>query len=77
MGFGVGVALLVDATLIRMIVVPAAMTLMGRWNWYLAGWPNWIPELHVEGDPEPLFSASDAPPVPVPGSEPGRQARFS
>ena len=38
MGFGVGVALLVDATLIRMVVVPAAMTLMGRWNWYLPGW---------------------------------------
>jgi len=54
MGFGVGVALLVDATLIRMVVVPAAMTLMGRWNWYLPGWLNWLPELHVEGDTEPL-----------------------
>ena len=39
MGFGVAVALLVDATLIRMIVVPAAMTLLGDWNWYL---PNWL-----------------------------------
>ena len=35
MGFGVGVALLVDATLIRMVVVPAAMAVLGRWNWYL------------------------------------------
>ena len=35
MGFGVGVALLLDATIIRMIVVPAAMTVLGRWNWYL------------------------------------------
>ena len=67
MGFGVGVALLVDATLIRMIVVPAAMTLLGRWNWYLPSWLNWIPELHVEGNPEPTLLASDAPPVPVPG----------
>ena len=51
MGFGVGVALLVDATLIRMVVVPAAMTVLGRWNWYLPSWLNWLPELHVEGDP--------------------------
>jgi RND superfamily putative drug exporter len=51
MGFGVGVALLVDATLIRMVVVPAAMTLLGEWNWYLPSWLRWLPELHVEGDP--------------------------
>jgi RND superfamily putative drug exporter len=67
MGFGVGVALLVDATLIRMVVVPAAMTLLGRWNWYLPTWLSWLPELHVEGDPEPTPPASDVPPpVPVP-----------
>jgi RND superfamily putative drug exporter len=52
MGFGVGVALLVDATLIRMVVVPAVMVLLGRWNWYLPSWLEWLPELHVEGDPE-------------------------
>jgi len=51
MGFGVGVALLVDATLIRM-VVPAAMAPVGRWNWYLPSWLSWLPELHVEADPE-------------------------
>ena len=51
MGFGVGVALLLDATIIRMIVVPAAMTVLGRWNWYLPSWLEWLPELHVEGDP--------------------------
>jgi RND superfamily putative drug exporter len=54
MGFGVGVALLVDATLIRMVVVPATMTLLGRWNWYLPTWLDWLPELHVEGDPDPV-----------------------
>jgi RND superfamily putative drug exporter len=53
MGFGVGVALLVDATLIRMVVVPAVMALLGRWNWYLPTWLEWLPELHVEGDPDP------------------------
>jgi RND superfamily putative drug exporter len=66
MGFGVGVALLVDATLIRMVVVPAAMTLLGHWNWYLPSWLNWIPELHVEGDPESIPPVSEVnPPVPV------------
>jgi RND superfamily putative drug exporter len=67
MGFGVGVALLVDATLIRMVVVPAAMTLLGRWNWYLPSWLDWLPELHVEGDAEPAPSPSPGqPPPPVP-----------
>jgi len=66
MGFGVGVALLVDATLIRMVVVPATMTLLGHWNWYLPSWLNWLPELHVEGDPEPTLPPSKALPVLVP-----------
>jgi putative drug exporter of the RND superfamily len=66
MGFGVGVALLMDATLIRMVVVPAAMTLLGRWNWYLPSWLNWMPELHVEGDTESTPPVSKVhPPVPV------------
>jgi RND superfamily putative drug exporter len=65
MGFGVGVALLVDATLIRMVVVPAAMVLLGDWNWYLPSWLEWLPELHVEGDPE-SSTADGSPPVAAP-----------
>ncbi len=53
MGFGVAVALLLDATLIRMVIVPAVMTVLGPWNWYLPTWLHWLPELHVEGDPTP------------------------
>jgi uncharacterized membrane protein YdfJ with MMPL/SSD domain len=48
MGFGVAIALLIDATIIRSILVPAAMTLLGKWNWYLPGWLRWLPELQVE-----------------------------
>jgi putative drug exporter of the RND superfamily len=66
MGFGVAIALLVDATLIRMVVVPAAMTLLGRWNWYLPSWLSWLPELHVEGDPEPDPPDIETPPAPAP-----------
>ena len=49
MGFGVAVALLLDATLIRSVVVPATMALLGRWNWYLPPWLSWLPDVHVEG----------------------------
>ncbi len=66
MGFGVGIALLVDATLIRMVVVPAVMALFGRWNWYLPSWLHWLPELHVEGDPN--TSPPAASPAPPPAS---------
>ena len=49
MGFGVAVALLLDATLVRLVVVPAAMQLLGERNWYLPSWLRWLPDVHVEG----------------------------
>jgi putative drug exporter of the RND superfamily len=49
MGFGVAVALLIDATLIRSVVLPSAMRLLGDWNWYLPEWLGWLPRLEVEG----------------------------
>ncbi|HUF00946.1 MAG TPA: MMPL family transporter [Gaiellaceae bacterium] len=52
MGFGVAVALLVDATVIRSILLPSAMRLLGDWNWYLPRWLEWLPRLQVEGSGE-------------------------
>jgi putative drug exporter of the RND superfamily len=49
MGFGVAVALLLDATLVRLVLVPAAMQLLGDRNWYLPEWLRWLPDVHVEG----------------------------
>jgi uncharacterized membrane protein YdfJ with MMPL/SSD domain len=49
MGFGVAVALLLDATIIRSVVLPSAMKLLGDWNWYLPRWLEWLPRLQVEG----------------------------
>ncbi len=49
MGFGVAVALLIDATIIRSVLLPATMHLLGRWNWYLPRWLDWLPRLQVEG----------------------------
>ena len=47
-GFGVGAALLIDATIVRCVLVPASMKLLGDWNWYLPSWLKWLPDPHVE-----------------------------
>jgi RND superfamily putative drug exporter len=49
MGFGIAAALLIDATIIRSVLVPASMKLLGRWNWYLPSWLAWLPDIQVEG----------------------------
>jgi RND superfamily putative drug exporter len=47
-GFGLAVAVLLDATIVRAILVPAGMRLLGKWNWYLPTFLRWLPELRVE-----------------------------
>jgi hypothetical protein len=49
MGFGVAAALLVDATIIRSVLLPSVIRLLGDWNWYLPRWLEWLPRLQVEG----------------------------
>jgi putative drug exporter of the RND superfamily len=49
MGFGVAVSLLIDATIVRSVLLPASMKLLGDWNWYLPKWLEWLPDLEVEG----------------------------
>jgi RND superfamily putative drug exporter len=51
MGFGAGVAVLIDATIVRSILVPASMKLLGDWNWYLPKALQWIPNISIEGIP--------------------------
>jgi uncharacterized membrane protein YdfJ with MMPL/SSD domain len=53
MGFGVAVALLIDATLIRSVLLPSIMALLGDRSWYLPRWLEWIPHVEVEGRREP------------------------
>jgi RND superfamily putative drug exporter len=48
MGFGLGVAVLLDATIVRGMLVPATMRLLGRWNWYLPRRLEWLPEVSFE-----------------------------
>ena len=60
-GLGLAVAVLIDATVIRVILLPASMKLLGRWNWYLPGWLEWLPQVTpVDKSPSP---------VPAPGND--------
>ena len=50
MGFGLAVAVLIDATVIRAFLLPSTMKLLGEWNWYLPTWLEWLPSLSPEGE---------------------------
>jgi uncharacterized membrane protein YdfJ with MMPL/SSD domain len=58
MGFGVAVSLLIDATLIRSVLLPSLMALLGERNWYLPRWLEWLPHLEVEGHAAPQAQRS-------------------
>jgi uncharacterized membrane protein YdfJ with MMPL/SSD domain len=52
MGIGLAAAVLIDATLVRAVLLPATMKLLGDWNWYLPNWLGWLPRLeHQEPAP--------------------------
>jgi anti-anti-sigma factor len=51
MGVGLALAVLIDATIVRAVLLPAGMKLLGDWNWYLPSWLQWLPEVA----PEPTF----------------------
>jgi uncharacterized membrane protein YdfJ with MMPL/SSD domain len=64
-GVGLAVAILIDATVVRAVLLPATMKLLGDWNWYLPRWLEWLPHLEHGGSiqpPEPTATA----PVTVP-----------
>lgn len=50
MGFGLAVAVILDATIVRVVLVPAAMQLLGKVNWYLPPVLNWLPDIRTEGE---------------------------
>ncbi len=57
MGFGLAVAVFMDATIVRSVMVPASMRLLGDLNWYLPRWLRWLPRLDVEGCGQPARPA--------------------
>ena len=59
-GFGLAIAVFLDATLVRSVLVPASMRLLGNANWYFPAWLNWLPDLRVEAElPEPAAAGDD------------------
>jgi RND superfamily putative drug exporter len=49
LGFGMAIAIILDATVVRMVLVPATMTLLGRWNWWLPAWlDRLLPSIQAE-----------------------------
>ena len=52
MGLGLAIAVLLDATVVRALLLPSAMKLLGEWNWYLPKWLEWLP--HLNGERRPL-----------------------
>jgi len=51
LGVGLAIAVLIDATVVRAVLLPATMKLLGDWNWYLPRWLQWLPSLSAEGAP--------------------------
>ncbi|HYB23132.1 MAG TPA: MMPL family transporter, partial [Solirubrobacteraceae bacterium] len=66
MGVGLAAAILIDATIIRAVLLPATMKLLGDWNWYLPNWLTWIPKVKhdteptLEPAPEPILAPAPA-----------------
>jgi uncharacterized membrane protein YdfJ with MMPL/SSD domain len=52
-GVGLATAVLIDATIVRAVLLPATMKLLGEWNWYLPRWLGWLPTMRLDGSPRP------------------------
>jgi putative drug exporter of the RND superfamily len=60
-GVGLAAAILIDATVVRGVLLPPTMKLLGERNWYLPQWLEWLPRF----EPGETSAAPDAPPAPV------------
>ncbi|MEU7725880.1 MMPL family transporter [Streptomyces sp. NPDC040724] len=77
LALGLGVSVIIDATVVRLLLVPASMYLFGRANWWLPGWlDRLLPHLDPEGPPAapgPSAASAPTPPVTAPASAPAGQ----
>jgi RND superfamily putative drug exporter len=61
LGLGLAVAVFLDATIVRSVLLPASMRLLGDWNWWLPRWLGWLPHVTIEGEtdePEPIAAGA-------------------
>ena len=63
-GIGLAVAVLLDATIVRVVLLPASMKLLGEWNWYMPSWLEWIPRFGAKPAVTPVAQPVDHPQVP-------------
>jgi uncharacterized membrane protein YdfJ with MMPL/SSD domain len=64
LGVGLAVAVFIDATVIRGVLLPATMKLLGEWNWYLPRWLEWMPRVSAEADLR-HDDVPETPPIPA------------
>jgi RND superfamily putative drug exporter len=65
MGIGLAAAVLIDATIVRAVLLPASMKLLGDWNWYLPKWLEWLPRLETDPTSDGRPERVEAPAVPA------------
>ena len=58
LGFGLAVAVFLDATIVRSILLPASMRLLGEWNWWMPSFLDWIPRVTIEGESDEAVSGA-------------------
>jgi RND superfamily putative drug exporter len=58
LGLGLAVAIFLDATIVRSVLLPATMRLLGEWNWWLPSWLGWLPHVTIEGEVDEDESAA-------------------
>jgi RND superfamily putative drug exporter len=76
LGLGLAIAVLIDATIVRAILLPASMRVLGDWNWYLPKWLEWLPRVRPEEEFGPSLEPSD-PALPTDEPEAGQEDKPS
>jgi len=68
-GVGLSIAIVLDTTIVRLVIVPSTMVLLGEWNWWLPTWLQWLPhaDLREEGEP-PAATHEEAGQVSAPSA---------
>jgi RND superfamily putative drug exporter len=69
-GVGLAAAILIDATIVRAVLLPATMKLLGNWNWYLPRWLEWLPRLESSGVELPDEPEAQREPAQAPAKRP-------